>query len=206
MKNNTQQLLASLFMITLFAACSRPVAYFQKSPREHFTTASATPAPTSSLEKTDVATTPLVASAMPEASAAPVAAPATQINQALDQMDAMVRNDSKLAADKSVQKRLKRIRTLLTLSSVASNKTVSATNKTHKSTIMERYVLKQMNKKISNQLAPQHPNKTMANTGILAAGAVLVIVGLILLLAGTSTSVGVILLLAGAVVLLVGLL
>jgi hypothetical protein len=73
---------------------------------------------------------------------------------------------------------------------------------------MERLVLKKINKKINHQLAPQNPNKPMVNAGVLATGAVLVIVGLLLVLltSGTASTLGIIVLLAGAVLLLVGLL
>ncbi|NEU66355.1 hypothetical protein GK091_05635 [Spirosoma agri] len=195
-------------MATLFTACHRPVAYFQPTQREQFATTTATPT---------VAATPEVlapsspAVAMTTTESAPVAAPvapATQINEALNQMEAMVRNDSKLAADKNVQKRMNRVRGLLEAASAKSTMAPSATTAPKKANLMERMVLKQMNKKIKNQLAPANPNKTMANTGILATGAVLVIIGLLLLLltTGTGATVGLIVLLGGAVILLVGLL
>ncbi|QHW01546.1 hypothetical protein GJR95_32945 [Spirosoma endbachense] len=192
-------------MTTLFTACNRPVAYFQKSPREHFAVTTPTPAPVVTTESAPVA---LAATTVtPETASGPVAQ-ATQVNEALNQMDALVRNDSKLAADKTVQKRLNRIRSLVASTSAKSTLAPSATTAPKKASLMERLVLKQMNKKISKQLAPNNPNKTMANTGILATGAVLVIIGLLLLLltTGTGATVGVIVLLAGAVILLVGLL
>jgi hypothetical protein len=205
MKINTQRLLVGLLMTTLFTACNRPVAYFQKSPREHFAVTTPTPTPVVTTESAPVALA--APTATPETASSPVAQ-ATQVNEALNQMDAMVRNDSKLAADKTVQKRLNRIRSLVAATSAKSTLAPSATTAPKKASLMERLVLKQMNKKISKQLAPNNPNKTMANTGILATGAVLVIIGLLLLLltTGTGATVGVIVLLAGAVILLVGLL
>ncbi|WP_338875510.1 hypothetical protein WBJ53_07815 [Spirosoma sp. SC4-14] len=202
MKISTQRLLAGLVMATMFTACSRPVAHFQPTPREHFAVATSAPvtSPTVSTE----------APAMePSAETAPIPmAPATRISEALDQMDALVRNDSKLASNKTVQKRLNRIRTLVETTATQSTLGFSSTNSTKKAGLMERMVLKKMNKKISRQLAPQNPDKTMMNSGILATGAVLVIVGLLLLLltSGTGATVGLIVLLAGAVILLVGLL
>ena len=199
MKNTTQRLLAGLLMTALISSCSRPVAYFQNSPHERFATAPATPAPVVSTE-TGVSAMPIAAG---YESAQPANVQIARATTALDQMDVLVRNDSKLAADKTVQKRLNRIRTLL---AAKSSVTPSAMNAPRKAGLMEKLMLKKMNKKINRQLAPKNPNRAMANTGVLAAGAVLVIVGLILLIAGSSGTLGVILLLAGAVVLVVGLL
>ena len=199
MKMNTQSLLAGLLMIVAFASCSRPVAYFQPSAREHFATATAKVAPVKSVDASAPVT---LAPAVTSTPAEQVA----QANVALDKIDAVVRNDSKLAADKTVQKRLNRVRTLLASTSAKANLAPTDVNAAKKMNLVQRLMVKKMNKKISKQLAPANPEKAMANTGVLAAGAVLVIVGLILLLAGGSSTVGVILLLAGAVILLVGLL
>ncbi|UHG92401.1 hypothetical protein [Spirosoma oryzicola] len=207
MKIGTQRLMAALMMASLFTACSRPVAYFQPSQREHFAVAPSTPAPVT--EATTPAQ-PAVAVTTAETTPQPTAqaVQATQVNEALDQVDALVRNDSKLAADKTVQKRLNRIRALATATSAKSSLAPSETATPKKASLMERLMLKKMNKKISKQLAPSNPNKTMVSTGTLATGAVLVIVGLLLLLlaSGTGATIGLIALLLGAVVLLFGLL
>ena len=202
MKITTQQLLASLFMLVFLAACSRPVAYFQPTTREQFAT---TPAPVKSVNSVESsAPVPAVVPAS-DVTTTPTEQLA-QANVALDQVDAMVRNDSKLSADKTVQKRLNRIRTALAATPSKVTVTPGAINAPKKMNLMERLMMKKLNKKISRQLAPNNPNKAMANTGVLAAGAVLVILGLVLLLVGSSSAVSVILILAGAVVLLVGLL
>ncbi|GAB2561230.1 hypothetical protein GCM10027085_60380 [Spirosoma aerophilum] len=140
-----------------------------------------------------------------------VATPVEQVAQtakAMDQMEAMVRNDSKLGADKTVQKRLNKIRSLVASTSakaVASPTEVSAPKKMN---MMERLMLKKMNKKISKQLAPANPEQTMSSRGTLAAGAVLVIIGLLLLIltSGTASTIGLVAVLVGAVILLIGLL
>jgi hypothetical protein len=199
MKINTSRLLMSALMIALFAACSRPVAYLQPSAREHFATA---PART---EPVNVSETP-----SPVLAETP-ATPAEQLAQAsvaLNQVDAMVRNDSKLAADKTVQKRLNRVRNLLTTASAKSTMTPTTVNAAKKMNLMERLMLKKMNKKISRQLAPANPDKAMAIEGVLALGAVLVLGGLLLVLltTGTGATIGVIALAAGLVFLLIGLL
>ncbi|MBD2699338.1 hypothetical protein IC229_01730 [Spirosoma sp. BT702] len=186
-------------MIAVFAACSRPVAYFQPSAREHYTQAPAKSEVVSPVEATAPATL------------APAVTPAEQVAQAnaqLDKVDALVRNDSKLAADKTVQKRLNRIRALVASTTAKTNVASVESGSTKKMNLVERMMLKKMNKKISKQLAPANPEKTMLNSGTLATGAVLVLIGLLLLLlsTGTGATIGLIALIVGAVLLLVGLL
>ncbi|WP_460945390.1 hypothetical protein [Spirosoma daeguense] len=199
MKNNSSRLLACLLMISVFASCSRPVAYFQPTTREQFTTTSAKPAPIRAIEETAPAT--ITSTVTPAEQVA-------QVNTELDKVDALVRNDSKLSADKTVQKRLNRIRSMVASASTKTNVASAESQSTKKMGLMERMMLKKMNKKISKQLAPANPEKTMINSGTLATGAVLVIVGLLLLLltTGTGATVGLIALVIGAVLLLLGLL
>jgi hypothetical protein len=202
MKNTTQRLLAGIVMASVFAACSRPVAYFQPSQREHFATNAAKTAPVA------VAETPVsVATETPTTTATPVEQLA-QANATMTQVDALVSNNKALSTDKTVQKRLNRVRTLLASASTKASLTPTETSAPKKMNLMERMMLKKMNKKISKQLAPANPEKTMISTGTLATGAVLVILGLLLLLltTGTGATVGLIVLLVGAVVLVVGLL
>ncbi|GAB4031258.1 hypothetical protein GCM10028774_08320 [Spirosoma jeollabukense] len=191
-------------MITLFAACSRPVAYFQPSAREHFATAQPTPAPVATAETPAPVAAEVLA---PAATVAPVEQTA-KATQALDQMDALVRNDSKLADNKTVQKRLNRVRTLLASASAKASLSPTEVSAPRKMNLVERMMLKKVNKKINKQLAPANPEKTMANSGTLAAGAVLVIIGLLLLIltSGTAATVGLVAVLVGAVILLIGLL
>lgn len=200
MKNTSNSLLSSLLMILVIAACSRPVAHFQPGQREHF-----------SAKATSEATAPITSPVLTETPAQqPVTTSAEQLaqtNSALDKVDALVRNDSKLAENKSVQKRLSRIRTLLA-AQPSDRQTTTAVTAPKKMNLMERMMVKKMNKKISRQLAPANPDKTMINSGTLATGAVLVLVGLLLLLltSGTGATIGLIALIVGAVLLLVGLL
>ena len=203
MKINTQGLLASLLLVALFTACSRPVAYFQPSAREHFTKA----------QSAGVAPDPTVQTIAPEQVVTTTETTPTptqqvaQANQTLDQVDALVRNDSKLAADKTVQKRLSRIRNLLTTASAKVNLTPTETNAPKKMNLMQRLMLKKMDKKISKQLAPANPNQPMAVKGILALGAVVLIAGILLALlaTGTGSTIGVIGIIAGLALLLIGL-
>ncbi len=204
MRMFSKHIFAALLGAAIFSSCSRPVAYFQPSAREHFATAPTISTPVVS----SVNTAPVVAEATAPVAVATPAEQVAQTTTALNQMDAMVRNDSKLSADKTVQKRLNRIRTLLASTSAKASLTPTEVSAPKKMNLMERLMLKKMNKKISKQLAPANPNQTMSSQGTLAAGAVLVIIGLLLLVltSGTAATVGLVAILVGAVILLVGLL
>jgi hypothetical protein len=196
MKTNTNSLIAGLLMTTLFTACSRPVAYFQKSTRETFATKAAT-------------STPSVTTGETPAVMATPAERAKQATVAVDQLEASINKNTELATDKKVQKRLSRVRTMvanaMTKASTAAPTDVKSTKKAN---LTERMMTKKMNKKINKQLAPQNPEKAMLSVGTLSAGAVLVLLGLLLILltAGTAYTIGIVALIVGAVLLLVGLL
>lgn len=199
MNTFSKQLFSALLGIVIVSSCSRPVAYFQPSAREH-------------IVSTPPQTTPLVTSSTVADQAPVVASTPTQqlaqVNTSLNEVDALVSTNSKLAANKTVQKRLNRVRTLLASASTKASLAPTEIAAPKKMNLMERMMLKKMNKKISKQLAPNNPEKSMINSGTLATGAVLVIIGLLLILltSGTAFTVGVIALIVGAVLLLLGLL
>lgn len=195
MKAFSLPVLAALSLATLLTSCNRQQALFQRTP----TVSYAAPAPVAA---------PVVAAEQPVA--AEVATPATQAVQAkaaLAQMDALVSANPSLAENKRVEKRMSKVRTMLTNMSTA-NAAPAATAAPKKMNLVQRMMLKKMDRKISRQLAPANPEKAMISTGTLALGAVLVIVGLLLIIfaTGTGATIGIIALLAGAVVLLLGLL
>jgi cell fate (sporulation/competence/biofilm development) regulator YlbF (YheA/YmcA/DUF963 family) len=199
MNTFSKQLFTALLGVVILSSCSRPVAYFQPSAREH-------------IVSTAPPTIPLVATPTP-VDQAPVMGVSTaqqlaQASSTLNEVDALVSTNNKLSANKTVQKRLNRVRALLASASTKASLAPTEVAAPKKMNLVERLMVKKMNKKISKQLAPNNPDKAMINSGTLATGAVLVIVGLLLILltTGTAFTVGVIALLAGAVLLLVGLL
>ena len=74
--------------------------------------------------------------------------------------------------------------------------------------LVERLIVKKMNRKISHQLAPNSPQKALISRGKLIVGIVLLVGGLAMLIAGTGTVafIGLIVGLVGALAILVGLL
>ncbi|GAB4039312.1 hypothetical protein [Spirosoma jeollabukense] len=184
----TQQLSAALVAAAILSSCSRPVAYFQHGSTETFTTSNPQPV-----------TVPVQASA-------PLNESPAQASTAIAQSEAYVSTDSKQATSKTLTTRMVRLTHLLT--STDGTMSPKATRSSHKMSLMERLVIKKMNKQISKQLAPNHPEKAMINNGKLIGGAVLLIAGLIMLIAGSGTVafIGLIIGLVGALGVLVGVL
>ena len=203
MKIFVQGLVAGLLAVTLFTACSRPTAYFQPTIREHF---SSTAKPATDAHAISPATTSEV---VPAEAVALTGTPVFQATQALDKVDALVRNDQKLVADKTVQKRLNRVRSMLATAAGKGNLTSTVSTTSKKMNLMQRMMVKKLNRTISKQLAPANPTKAMAIKGILALGAVILLAGIIILLVSsagtTAATVGIIGIIGGLALLLIGL-
>lgn len=197
-------MLAALSLATVLSSCNRQQALFQRTSAVSYATPAPAKANPAEAEQAAVTTEP--APVIPADVAAPAPA-AVQAKAALAQMDALVSANPSLAENKRVDKRMSKVRTMLTTMSTASA-APTTTVAPKKMNLVQRMMLKKMDRKISKQLAPANPEKAMISTGTLALGAVLVIVGLLLILltTGTGATIGIIALLAGAVVLLLGLL
>ncbi|MVM28746.1 hypothetical protein GO755_01785 [Spirosoma sp. HMF4905] len=199
MRTITCQLLGSLLLLLLVTSCSRPVAYFQPSAHEQIV-------PVSSQTAT-INVTPVQLDQNP----AQEISPAQQVAQAkmtFDEVDALVSNDRKLAGNKTGQKRLSRVRMLLASAATRATLAPTETIALKKATFVERLMLKKMNRKISRQLAPTNPEKTLASKSILVLGAILVLGGILLvaLTTGGGFALGAIALATGLVILLIELL
>jgi hypothetical protein len=183
----TKYIGVALIGTVLVCSCSRPVAYFQKSPGE-------------------VYTSPGIKSVETPAEASTVQTePFAQANSVITQLDTYVRNDNKLAANKNLSRRMARIRKLLT-----SAPAVPDLNTTHAPSLktgLERLIQKKMNRRIGKQLAAAHPDKALVNGGKLIGGIVLLVAGLLLLILGSGTVafIGLIVSLVGALGVIVGL-
>jgi hypothetical protein len=200
MSTLSKHLFAALAGTALLASCSRPVAYFQPSARENFKTVQT---------EAVVATAPVEAVqpvAVTTEAAAPVATPTEQVaqtKQAVDQLEAYVRNDSKLASNKKLTKRLAKVNEMLT---TASTKATASTNlaPAKKSTLMERMMLKKLDKKIKNHVAPEKTNAMNSNVRL---GLIIGLVGLLLWLLGAGSVlslIGVIGFVIGIVLIIIG--
>ena len=198
----TRNLAVALMGAAILSSCSRPVAYFQRTQPERFAA------------KTETVAAPVVASeatVAPAAEVAPVAAPVAaekaekvaQAKEMMNQVDAYVRNDSKLASNKALTKRIAHAKQML-----ASAETNTALNTTAASTkkmsLMEKMVMKKLDKKIKNHVAPEEANALNRN---LRNGIIIGAIGLILsLFGGVISIIGLILLVVGVVLILLGVL
>jgi hypothetical protein len=195
MSQLSKHLFAAFIGAAILSSCSRPVAYFQPSARESFksvqpqTVATVTP-----VEATQPAAEAEVATAVVST---PVEQQIAQTKQAVDQVEAYVRNDSKLASNKKLAKRMVRLNEML---ATTSNKAAVSTNaaSTKKMSFMERTMLKKIDKKIKNHVAPDQTNAMNSNVRL---GVIIGIIGLLLLILGGGGALGII----GAIGLVVGL-
>ena len=196
----TKHIYAALMGAAVLSSCSRPVAYFQRGPVDQYNTpktetvAVATPA--------EVAQPAEVVAPAPVAAATP--APAEQIAQAnvtMNQIEAYVRNDSKLATDKKLNKRMDRVKTLLATATEKASLTPNATTSPKKATLLERMAVKKIDKQIKNKLSPE---RTMAKS-LLTIGLIVGVIGLILLLLSVANPLGLIALIVGLALILVDL-
>ncbi len=203
MNTRIQQFMIALMLIAFSVACSRPVAYFQKSQREDFkTTPVETVAVATPVESAQPDVQPVVAP-----SVTPVATPAEQVAEAkvaIKQLDALVSNNAKLAGSKSVQKRMNRVRTMLESATQKSELTqqTKTTATPHKMGLAERTLMKKIDKQIKNHLAPEKP---MAKS-MLTIGLIVGVIGLLLLLLNIASPLGIIALVVGLVLVLIDLL
>ena len=185
MSTLSKHLFAALLGTAIITSCSRPVAYFQPTAREQFKT---TPA-----EAVAVATPTQAVDATTVEASAPVsdatqAEQVAQTKQAISQVEAYVRNDSKLASNKKLGKRMERLNELLTTASTKATVTPTATS-SKKTTLMERMMLKKLDKKIKNHVAPDETKVMSSN---MRLGLIIGLIGLLLWILGGGTVLGVI--------------
>jgi hypothetical protein len=206
MNTISKQICAALLGVAVFTSCSRPVAYFQPSQAERFhtqkTESVATTVATPSVEATQPVAAE-VAATTPSVEATP-AAQVAQAKAAMSQVEAYVRNDSKLASNKKLTKRIARANEMLanagTKASVATNATTAK-----KMSFAERMVMKKLDKKIKNHVAPEEAKVMSRN---VRNGIIIGAIGLILSLifAGPIGIIGLVLLVVGIVLILLGVL
>lgn len=197
----TKHIGAALMGVAILSSCSRPVAYFQRGPVEHYNTpktetvAMAAPAAVAQpAEATETAPADVVAPAPAEQIA--------QANVAMTQIEAYVRNDNKLATDKKLNKRMDRVKTMLATATTKSSVAPNAVASTKKATLLERMAIKKIDKQIKNKLSPE---RTMAKS-LLTIGLIVGVIGLILLLLSVANPLGLIALIVGLALILVDLL
>ncbi|QJW88589.1 hypothetical protein HNV11_03960 [Spirosoma taeanense] len=198
MSTFSKPILAALMGAAILSSCSRPVAYFQRTPTERFsspkteTVAVATPA--------EVAEpTPVVA---PEVTPTP-AEQIAQTKEVMSQVEAYVRNDSKLASNKKLTKRIARVNEMLATSSEKATVSTNAAS-SKKMSLMERTMLKKLDKKIKNHVAPDEAQLNRNTRNGIIIGAIGLILSLIF--GGVIGVIGLILLVVGIVLILLGIL
>lgn len=185
----------------LLTACSRPVATFQPSKAERFYTQQRTTAPATA-QTAPVADVPAVvpASVRPETPTVAQATPTLTV-QTQQASDALASLKATHATDKRMTKRIERAEKML--AEVNQKATAQPTAPVKKTGLAQRLMIKSMDKKIQKHLAP---NETKAFTGYVRLGAIIALVGLLLLLIGNGVgaTIGLLALIAGLVLVLLG--
>lgn len=197
MNTSTKHTFLALAVTAFLGSCSRPVATFQPSKAERFYSAQ-TPA-TPVVAQETVVSEPVAAAV--ETPAAPVTAN-TNIEQALTKAEAYASTKARPADARKLERRITKIREVLATSPQQAVATNTATQKT---SLVQRIMLKSMDKKIQKHLAPEQPMRSST----LTAGLVIGLIGLLLLLLvapGIGQTIGLIALVVGIVLVILGLL
>jgi len=198
MSSLSKHLFAALIGTALISSCSRPVAYFQPTAREYIKSAQ----PQTVAVVTPVQPVQSTATETPTPEATPVEQVA-QTKLAVSQVEAYVRNDNTLASNKKLTKRLARVNELLTTATTKSTVSANAAS-AKKMSFMERTMLKKMDKKIKNHVAP---DKTQAMNSNVRLGLIIGLVGLLLWILGAGSVlsvIGIIGFIVGIVLILLG--
>lgn len=195
--NTLTKTVFALAVTTFLGSCSRPVANFQRSKAEHFYTAQ-TPATTVA----SMPTIPVEPVATAEAITPAPADASVQLEQALTQTEAYASANARPADARKLERKISKIREVL---ASAPQKMMTSAKTASKPTLVQRLMLKSMDKKIQKHLAPEQPQRS--NT--LTAGIIVALIGLLLLLVGgpgLGQTLGLIGLVIGIVLIILGLL
>lgn len=189
MRTLTQLSVYALLTTTLFTACSRQVATYQKMPVERFVSETPAKQTVAQPESQIAAVQTPVVTEQPVTAAQPAPTEAEQIKIAEKQFNeavASARKEGKLADNKKLEKRIARVQGLLAEASKKAAVTPTATASEQvatakKANFMERMMLKKMDKKIKSNLAPEDSKKAQAVSGLTRLGVIIAIIGLILI-------------------------
>ena len=194
MKTFAQRITLFLAGTALITSCSRPYATVQRTPTQKFATTTQT-APVQAIALAQAETSIVVD--------APVATPtpAVEVAAVQSQLNETVASNKAVMADKRVQKQMAKINAVLATSS-SKEATTNPMATTKKMNLVERMMVKKIDQKIKNKMAPE---KTMAKS-LLTLGAIIAIIGLVLMLLGVASPLGIIALIVGLVLILVDLL
>lgn len=180
----------------LLTACSRPVATFQKSQPVRYYAQQKTTEPAVLNEEV---VTPSVN--VPEPASTETVAIAPVVAETKQASDALASLKTTNATDRRLTKRIERAEKMLAeVNQKTAAQTVTAPKKAG---FFERTMLKSIDKKIKKHMAPKD---TTAMTGYVRIGAIVALIGLLLLLIGNGVgaTIGLIALIVGLVLILLG--
>ncbi|GAA4403456.1 hypothetical protein GCM10023187_19530 [Nibrella viscosa] len=156
MRTLTKNAFFALATAALLSACSRPYATFQRTQHENF-----------HAQKVEAVVTPV----QDEVQVAQITESATVA--APVQTEALASVENKAVANKKLEKRMAKVQNLLTAAAEKNALAPQASNAPQKLNMVEKMLLKKIDKKIKNKVAPDEAKALNSNIRI----------GLILLLA-----------------------
>jgi len=205
MNTSTKHTILALAVTAFLGSCSRPVATFQPSKAERFySSAQSTPAPVAAQEVAVAEPVAAAPVATPVAEATPATASTnSNMEQALTKAEAYASTKARPADARKLERRITKIREVLATSPQQAAATTNMES-AKKTSLVQRMMLKSMDKKIQKHLAPEQPMRSST----LTAGLVIGLIGLLLLLltTGTAATIGLIALVVGIVLVILGLL
>lgn len=199
MKTLAQRITLFLAGTALITSCSRPYATIQRTPSERFVTTTTTAQPAQAIAPAEVEKPVMVETPAPVVA---TPAPVVEVAAVQSQLNEAVASNKAIMADQRVQKQMAKINAALTASNQQGVVTPTAATSAKKMNLMERTMVKKIDKKIKQQLSPEKP---MAKS-LLTLGAIIGIIGLVLLLLNVASPLGLIALIVGLVLILVDLL
>ncbi|KAB7730318.1 hypothetical protein F5984_14240 [Rudanella paleaurantiibacter] len=203
MKTFAQRITLFVAGTALFTACSRPYATVQRTPAEKFATVTKSEAVQTIAPAQNEAPVAVQAPvATPEVETPATPAPQAQLATVRAQLNEAVASNKEVMADKRVQKKMAKINAMLDATAQQATMAPVSNTAAKKMNLMERTMVKKIDKKIKKQMAPDQP---MAKS-LLTLGAIIAIAGLILMLLGVASPLGIIALIVGLVLILVDLL
>jgi len=180
---------ALLIVVAAFSSCSRPVAYFQRTPVNLLTTLNTQPISGSPLNQ--VITSPI--------------RPDMKANTTISQLEFVARDNNKLALTKTLSKHTDRVKTWL----VSTHETIKPPGNYTVGGMrtVERGIVKKDSETKRGQFIPSVTKKARANWIKLIGGIILLVVGGTIMLAGPGSIffLGLVVALFGFVGVIVGL-
>lgn len=190
MRTLTKNAFFALATAALLSACSRPYATFQRTQHENF-----------HAQKVEAVAAPVQADVQ-VAQVTEGATVATPVQVDVAQPEAVASVENKAVTSKKLEKRMAKVQHLLAVAAEKQTTSSVAANAPHKLNMVEKMLLKKIDKKIKNKVAPDEAKALNSNIRI---GLILLLAAIVLSLIPGLWWLGSIAGVAGVVFIVIGL-